>query len=435
MLLKIHRGAHDIGGTCIELEHENSRIVIDIGMPLYDRAGQKFDMNKYQDCSDKQLIREGVLPAVSGLYHGDTQNKPVDGVLISHAHMDHYGLYRFINKDICCYAGAGTKKLIDLTAAFTPYSGALENCTFIHSGVPFSCGSFSITPYLMDHSAFDAYAFLIETREKKVIYSGDFRDHGRKAKAFYWFLHNAPRKVDALLLEGTMFGRTNETVKTENEIESKIAELLRTTPRIAFIYTSGQNIDRLVSFYKAACQSKRFFVIDIYTAIILDELKEYASLPHAGGGFANIKIFYPQWLCRRMIRQGQGELMARFRHHEIKVDEIAEKADKIVMMSRASMLQDIGQITILEGGAFIYSMWGGYMREKSMEPMLDRIKENNLTFHSIHTSGHASIQTLKRVVRTLQPKRIIPIHTFHPEQYDTMGSCIEVVGDGACLRL
>lgn len=435
MLIRIHRGAHEIGGSCIEIQHENSRIVVDIGMPLYDRDGQKFDMNKYQSYIGPELVKQGILPAVPGLYAWDTESRPIDGVLISHAHMDHYGLYRFVNKAICCFAGAGTKKLIDLTDAFTPYSGTIENCSFIRSGVPFLCGSFSITPYLMDHSAFDAYAFLIEAQDKKVIYSGDFREHGRKAKAFYWFLHNAPRNVDALLLEGTMFGRTEEVVKTETDIEKEIAGLLRNTPGIVFIYTSGQNIDRLVSFYKAACRTNRLFVIDVYTAIILDELKEFAALPHPGGSFKNVKVFYPEWLCRRMIREGHGAVLARYRDREIKIEEISDKADRIVMMTRASMLKDIDQIAKLDGGALIYSMWGGYLQEKSMEPMLEWIRQRNLAFHSVHTSGHASISTLKKVVHTLKPQRIIPIHTFYPDQYDALGADVEAVADGDFLTL
>ena len=185
MNIRIHRGAHEIGGSCLEIEHENSRIVVDVGMPLYGRDGQKFDMDKYQSCVGPELVEQHILPDVSGLYAWDIKSKPIDGVLISHAHMDHYGLYSFVNKGICCYAGEGTKKLIDLTAAFAPYNGTIKKFSPIKSGAPFSCGSFSITPYLMDHSAFDAYAFLIEAGGKKVIYSGDFREHGRKTKVFH----------------------------------------------------------------------------------------------------------------------------------------------------------------------------------------------------------------------------------------------------------
>ena len=435
MLIRIHRGAHEIGGSCIEIEHKNSRIVVDIGMPLYDRDGQQFDMDKYQSYIGPELVKQDILPDVPGLYAWETESKPIEGVLISHAHMDHYGLYRFVKKNICCYVGAGTKKLIDLTDAFTPYSGTIENCSFIQSGVPFSCGNFSITPYLMDHSAFDAYAFLIEAQGKKIIYSGDFREHGRKVKCFQWFLHNAPRNVDALLLEGTMFGRAEEVVKTETDIEKEITRLLKNTTGIAFIYTSGQNIDRLVSFYKAACKTNRLFVIDIYTATILDELKEFADLPHAGDMFKNIKVFYPEWLCRRMIREGYAAVLNRYRDCEIKTEEISYKADGIVMMTRTSMLKDVDQIVKTDGGAFIYSMWGGYLQEKSMEPMMEWMRHRNLAFYSVHTSGHASISTLKKVVHILEPQRIIPIHTFYPDQYDALGADVKAVADGDFLIL
>ena len=30
----VHRGAHEIGGSCAEVEHERSRVVLDIGLPL-----------------------------------------------------------------------------------------------------------------------------------------------------------------------------------------------------------------------------------------------------------------------------------------------------------------------------------------------------------------------------------------------------------------
>ena len=35
----------------------------------------------------------------------------------------------------------------------------------------------------------------------------------------------------------------------------------------------------------------------------------------------------------------------------------------------------------------------------------------------LHTSGHAEIATLKKVVKKLKPGRIIPIHTFYPDKY------------------
>ncbi len=50
--------------------------------------------------------------------------------------------------------------------------------------------------------------------------------------------------------------------------------------------------------------------------------------------------------------------------------------------------------------------------------------------HSIHTSGHASPVDLKRFVKALTPKKVVPIHTFKPEHYEKMYSSVEMHEDG-----
>ena len=36
MRCRIHRGCHEIGGNCVEVEVQGKRIVLDIGLPLKD---------------------------------------------------------------------------------------------------------------------------------------------------------------------------------------------------------------------------------------------------------------------------------------------------------------------------------------------------------------------------------------------------------------
>ena len=38
MKIIIHRGTHEIGGSCVEIRSKKSRILIDIGMPLVKKA-------------------------------------------------------------------------------------------------------------------------------------------------------------------------------------------------------------------------------------------------------------------------------------------------------------------------------------------------------------------------------------------------------------
>jgi len=144
----------------------------------------------------------------------------------------------------------------------------------------------------MDHSGFDSYSFLIEADGKKLIYSGDFRQHGRKKYALPQFINKDTKKPDALLLEGTMLGRESDQTITEDDITDKTIEISKSSQGLIFLYFSSQNIDRLVSFYKAAMSMNKVFVIDVYTAYILSKLKKFGKIPHPSKSYKNIRIFF-----------------------------------------------------------------------------------------------------------------------------------------------
>ena len=94
MHFKIHRGTREIGGSCVEVWTESTRIVIDIGMPLVEKDGSEFDFNKYKNLAINELISKEILPDINGFYVD--ANKPIDGVIISHPHIDHYGFISYL---------------------------------------------------------------------------------------------------------------------------------------------------------------------------------------------------------------------------------------------------------------------------------------------------------------------------------------------------
>lgn len=421
MKVTIHRGTHEIGGTCVEIESKGSRIVVDIGMPLVDEGGDKFDEKKYKGLSGLELVNEGILPDIKGFYGWDLHSKPVDGLLISHSHTDHYGFYGYLRKDLSYYLGDGTRRVIDLNGRLFGGRDPIEKYETFQSGVPFRVGPFTITPYLMDHSAFDAYAFLIEAEGKKVLYSGDFRRHGRKEKAFEWFLRNVPRHVDALLLEGTMVGQQRRTSTTEEEVKSRIQKLLGETSSLALIMMSAHNIDRIVSVYKAALGAGRTFIIDIYTANVLNALKGLGKIPDPLNGFKDLKVFYPVYLSRKLAEAGKEEFLYRFRPFKAEKKEISDNPGKYIMLIRPTMLLDLKRIKEgIEGATLIYSMWQGYLEEERMRRFRKFVEEMNMKMVSLHTGGHADIDTLREVVDTVKPRTIIPIHTFKPDLYEDL---------------
>jgi len=105
---------------------------------------------------------------------------PCDGILISHPHQDHYGLLEEPPIEWPVFCGEATEKLIRLTTSI--FGPGIDRAFWHWKGrESLQSGPFLVTAFLTDHSAFDAYMLLIEVHGRRILYSGDFRAHGRKA--------------------------------------------------------------------------------------------------------------------------------------------------------------------------------------------------------------------------------------------------------------
>ena len=414
----IHRGSHQVGGSCVELFYRNTTILLDVGLPLDYDFSDDMESHLPQPLFDK--LRRG--------------GKNIDAVILSHAHLDHYGLAGILPKGIPVYCGSATAELINMSAQINPDKIQPIKFQTFNAWETIQIGSFSVIPYLMDHSAFDAYGFLILAGGKSLFYTGDFRGHGRKAKLLDRLIQNPP-KVNALLMEGTLIGdRIEEPTITEQELEAKFVSVIEQTPGIALVTTSSQNIDRIVTIFRAAKRTGRQLIIDFYTAEILDRLKTYANLPHAS--WPRIRVCYPQLLSRRFEELGLKDILARHRENGIKWTRINEIESNAVMLIRAGFLWDIKKFLGLNGATWIYSLWPGYFeKSKPLRNLKSYLEDKSVRYEYLHTSGHAKIEDMKRLVDAVAPDNIIPIHSFYPDKFKSYFKNVRLVKDGETVNL
>ena len=85
-------------------------------------------------------------------------------MLLSHSHPDHYGLIERVHPSVPLYMGIATEAILKEAAFFTPLGLDREATKSLTDGELLRIGPFAVTPILVDHSAFDAYALLIEGR-------------------------------------------------------------------------------------------------------------------------------------------------------------------------------------------------------------------------------------------------------------------------------
>ena len=425
MKIIIHRGTQEIGGSCVELNTEKSRILIDFGMPLVSDEKKPFDSRTLLGKSLDDLKKLKILPNIKGLYKNE--EKALDGILISHSHMDHYGFLSYVNPDIPIYMSEGAKILVEISNIFIPHKIGQLNVTTIDKKKSFTIGEFKIDSYLVDHSAFDARAFLIEAEGKRLFYSGDFRGHGRKSVLFKRMISNPPEGIDTLLMEGSMIGRGNQAYKDENVVQSRIEKILKSGNNITFLFTSSQNIDRFVSAYKACIKTGHIFVIDIYTAYILDKLRKVSKgIPQFN--WRNIKVKFLKNQADTLAKKVSTKLLYHYNTQKVDIFEINRKKNKILMLARDNSIfpRIIKGIDNPRGATVIYSMWGGYLNDR----FRDFCANKGLTIKQVHTSGHATVEDLEAFAKAISPKTLIPIHTFEGKQYPEMFENVRILKDG-----
>lgn len=430
MNLTIYRGTHEIGGSCVELGTDKSHILVDFGIPLVSDTREPFDSKILIGKTPHDLKKLKILPDIKGLYKNE--EKGIDAILISHSHLDHYGFLRYVHPEIPIYMSEGAKILVEVSNIFTPCKIGKLNVRVLNKHQKLEVGDFTISSYLVDHSAFDALAFMIEADGKKVFYSGDFRAHGRKSILFRQMIDHPPGGIDCLLLEGSMVGRGEQVFKDESAVELGIEKILRSSGNIKFLFASSQNIDRIVSAYRACLKTGHVFVIDLYTAYILDSIRKVSeNIPQFN--WKNIRVKFLKSHADKLANNVSKKLLYVYNSQKIEISEINERKDKILMLARDNSVFPIlvKSIENIKGAKIIYSMWEGYLTEKFM----GYCKQNDLAIERIHTSGHATVKDLKAFASAVNPKAVIPIHTFEGHRYPQLFKNVKVLGDRETITL
>ncbi|MDD1770461.1 MAG: MBL fold metallo-hydrolase [Methanomassiliicoccales archaeon] len=435
--------------------------------------------------------REDLIP--SDLDMSGAQRLNVDAVFLSHAHMDHVGSAGLLDTSIPFISTPTTAALLkamrdsstsgfQYEAAYTsprfptaeddrvlassskedyqgrrlmlpcscpgPLAEFMARCPSktkgIVGGSVGDCSSlaFDTKCFEVDHSIYGASALAVETSLGWVVYSGDLRTHGRFGEKTEAFVRAAKALNPRLLIiEGTRASREDRedseaTVKetclghAENEDSLVVADF------------SARNFERLDTFAEIAKETGRQLVILSKDAYMLDALECADSVDHVKD-----LLVYGDLKSKR----SGFESMVYERHEDILVDpsDIAKNPDQyIVSLSFYDMgkLLDIGP----EGGTYIYSSSEAYTEEqvidfRRLDSWLKMFKLDVKGFEIVeasgqlvpefppgyHASGHASASSLLRIIETIDPEHVMPVHTERPDFFkEKLGAKVIVPRSG-----
>lgn len=408
--LKIHRGTDQIGGTVTEIKSGDDRIFIDFGSQL-------------------QGAENITTLEIDGLTKG-TANATL---LLTHYHGDHMGEIHRILDDVPVYLGEVateiSKTLCEtlIEANISEKSeqekklDVLKRTNHYKNGVSFDVGAITITPYRVDHSAFDSYMLLIECEGKRILHTGDFRFHGFRSDEM-WDAFEQIGEVDYLITEGTTMSRDTlpENTLSEDDYVKKMQDIFAEHEKVA-VLCSSTNIDHIASIQQALPEDK-IILCDEYQKSILDVVTD--RQPNENTAMSKLYSFDEDKI---------GVLGTDFK------DKIKEKG-YCVLIRAGKQPYFITNPDKNKGIHLVYSQWTGYLSgSKHSDPKIVALEEMySDRMSKLHTSGHVYKEDLAKMIDILHPEKgIIPIHTENPEGFEAIcdKSMLKCLKDGEELKL
>lgn len=409
-----HRGSHQIGGICAEIRTATSRVIIDFGANLPNTDDET-------SMSDDELY--------NSVFEG--KEKP-DAILFTHYHGDHIGLVERIPKDIPLYIGPTAKKICLNLHYRTDYvnktnvSSIIKEIETYKAGEQIYFGDIKITPYQIGHSALDSYMFLIEADGKRILYTGDFRDHGIvcSRKTFEKLITTCVKKIDVLITEGTMFSRSENEIMNEYELCKRAREIFK-NHKYNFVLVSSTNLDSIMSFYAATPKGKPFICDNYQLVQINTACNDFGS---------QNKIGYFRYNFRGGIYTiDKGKFMMDM--------EMCKKHGFVMLVRAKDKFKPYLEMFKEKESCMIYSMWNGYLKggKKEDSNIIDFL--DGWRIEKLHTSGHASVDCIKRLIELTQPEKIIPMHSERSdemvkiEQFSEFKDRIKSIDDGNVITI
>jgi ribonuclease J len=431
--ITIYDGANTIGGTKIFIEEKGKGIFLDFGMNFkkYGQYFQEFlkdrpsrgiyDLIQLDLIPKLNIYRKSLIPPDLDVSSFPTLN--IEAVLLSHAHMDHYGNIGLLNTEIpiitspTAFAlvkgmadssrlspqlevaffckkttGLSDKTIKAISGAYQTrklistqkYSDTFESFmttnlknapnkdgtlkTLENSGLSDLTNNptqFEVKPFPVDHSIFGATGYLLSS-DITIAYTGDFRLHGKNANKSKKFINNA-KDASVLIIEGTRATR-EDLDESEEEVYEKCLKVTDKAKGIVVADFSARNFERLEIFKKIATKVGRNIVIPAKQAYLLKSLEQVDKIDRTSdiliySEYKSSKSYWEENFLKNQLRY-------------IDPTEIAKAPDKYILCFSLYEIKHLLDIKP-QNGTYIYSSSEAFQEESEF----DFIRLNNWLKH------------------------------------------------------
>ena len=486
--LTFYGGVDEIGGNKILVEDKGTRVFLDFGMQM-GKVNQYFAefANPRKLAGMGDMFEFNLLPDIKGIYRKDysrhmgygdhDQETSIDGVLLSHAHVDHCAYIHYLRPEIPVYCSdasklimqcfqdtGGGEEYITYKENFRTYKNrnggisraksdkhreeAPRNIKTIGPSRQLNLDSISVESIPIDHSLPGVYGFIIHTSKGSIGYTADIRFHGRHPEYSKKFVERCGGEdMDYLLCEGTRIDK-NDSAK-EFKVEEDVTDVINRTEKMVVCTYPTRDLDRMLSFYKAAKKTGRDLVIDTKQAYLLklfqtsDEWKGEYPAPTD----SNIKVFMSRkswglldkdrnvWPASQIQADYKG-WEREFLDYPNYVDyrDVRKDQKKFIFYCSDFQLQNLIDVRPEEGSGYVRSSTEPFNDEMKLDQ--DRVKRwlvhfgllsGDKKWTTAHVSGHGTRDQIKGVIVDSSPRTLIPIHTEKADEFHKLHGNVKKV--------
>jgi ribonuclease J len=365
-------------GLKFVVEHGDARCLFDFGQEhAPGRALFTFGLTPRPGREVADLIAAGAAPPLKGVYAGDAWDGRTH-VFISHMHLDHTNLVYLIGPDVPLYYPAAMEPVRAGAASSGYLAWRRPQGTMVADGDTIAVGPIRVRFVAVDHDVPGSTGFLIESPEATIAFTGDHRWHGLHPEITDAFAVTA-RGADLLIQEAVSLGHVPvEGAPPQLSEAEAIVELGRAVaeaPGLVIVNCYGMNRERIAGLAAGCAAAGRRLLME-------PQMAAMAGWPDVLGSIDAIHDD-PRGHC----------LQLGFQSLPLLID----------------LKPPAGSLWIQSGGAPM----GSY--DPALPVLQAWVDRFGLELRTIFSTGHSRPENIARMVATVRPKVVLPVHSTAPE--------------------
>lgn len=412
---------------------------------------------------------------------------PIAGIDVTHAHFDHIGGAKLLRPDMPMFMTPESKLILQLwqyTSGRTinqfihmidQFSTATNNkgetrflhadeamiprdITCVKNGEIYKIGNIDCTSHYVDHSLPGASGKIYHTSAGAVAFSGDIRLRGRRPQDTWAF-------VDAIIKAKAKYVFWEDSLShfdhdgTEDNVAEIVANLIK-DKSFAAVAGPPRDLDRLLTLYKAAKNTKRMLTISPAQAKYLQAFDGKNDYPKLNWKYIGVYLHrkrkglldredfdqsmaeadYYSWERDfiKIDRWNKGGSEHKSKSQRVSIEDMRDNQDKFLVYMPANYMIDMfTEIRPKKNSIYIRSHPAPWTKDMEIQEeiqinilkhfgMYDGPQPDYLTpsmmrkMHQVHITGHLNRQEATQIMQILRMAinpTIIPYHSMHPKDF------------------